>query len=246
MHTLINKLKTIDKESYETYLKSVSFTNYSFFNSMLILTQGASQVAGFNYWKEKGYPVKKGSKAVYILAPCVSKKTIINPETNKEEEKVFLYGFKSVPVFDISCTDCKSIERHFTISAEEVNIKTLADKFGITLVYTPLEVAKGGFIALKDNKPQITLNSNLSETENKGTFLHELSHYLLDHLEEDKRNKSIIEQEAESLCFILCSVFNVVRHSEFYLNAWGSDETIMQSLESINKAYNKFKKEMGQ
>ena len=63
-----------DSEQYRTYLNTMAkFHNYSFNNTLLIAMQkpDASLVAGFHKWKkELGRTVKKGEKAIKILAPA--------------------------------------------------------------------------------------------------------------------------------------------------------------------------------
>src|SRR3972149_9253662 len=52
------------------------FHNYSFSNSMLIFIQypQATRIAGFRTWNKLGRQVKKGEKAIWILAPMNVKK----------------------------------------------------------------------------------------------------------------------------------------------------------------------------
>lgn len=78
--------------------KNKHFRTYSFRNSLLIYNQfpSASYVAGFNKWRELGYSVNKGSKAIKILVPLIKKKD--EQSTDNQE----IYGFKTVNVFDIS------------------------------------------------------------------------------------------------------------------------------------------------
>lgn len=89
-------------EEWQRYLDFQSrFTDYSFGNVLLIAAQlnKATRVAGFNAWRKVNRFVRKGEKAIWILAPMVYKLT-----ENGETDRV-LRGFKFVPVFDISQTD---------------------------------------------------------------------------------------------------------------------------------------------
>jgi hypothetical protein len=57
---------------YRAWLSTMSrFYNYSFGNQILIWAQcpTATRVAGFHAWKDLGRSVKKGEKAIRILAP---------------------------------------------------------------------------------------------------------------------------------------------------------------------------------
>ena len=75
----------LDSENWKEYLKTLSrFHQYSFNNCILIKMQypEASRVAGYKTWQSMGRQVRKGEKAISILAPCPHKKTI---EVEKED-----------------------------------------------------------------------------------------------------------------------------------------------------------------
>ena len=94
----IANLASSDK--WQSYLEFQSrFHSYSYNNALLIASQAhnATQVAGFNAWKKLGRNVRKGEKAIFILAPMVYK---VADEMSDEEIRV-LRGFKFVPIFDV-------------------------------------------------------------------------------------------------------------------------------------------------
>ena len=67
----------LNSDSWTEYLKTLSrFHQYSFNNCILILMQypTAKRVAGYKTWQSMGRQVKKGEKAISILAPCPHKK----------------------------------------------------------------------------------------------------------------------------------------------------------------------------
>ena len=79
------------------------FHRYSFGNVLLIAAQchEATQVAGFHAWRKMARFVRKGEKAIFILAPMVYK----NADANDGDDERVLRGFKWVPVFDVAQTD---------------------------------------------------------------------------------------------------------------------------------------------
>jgi hypothetical protein len=82
----IAKLTTSDE--WQRYLDCQSrFYRCSSNNVMLIAQQAheATYIAGFNAWKKHGRFVRKGEKAIWILAPMVYKQT---DEKTDEEQKV--------------------------------------------------------------------------------------------------------------------------------------------------------------
>lgn len=90
-------------EKYATLLKIMSkFHNYSFNNCLLIMLQCpyASYVAGFSTWKNSFHrSVKKGEKAIRIIAPCLHK----HVDEDTGEETVYM-TYRATSVFDISQT----------------------------------------------------------------------------------------------------------------------------------------------
>ncbi len=98
-----------DPEGWARYLDAVSkFHRYSFANTWLIIAQrpDASRVAGFNDWRNKhSRTVRKGEKAIWVQAPMTKKVVEVNPDSGAEREVSRVYGFRPVPVFDVSQTD---------------------------------------------------------------------------------------------------------------------------------------------
>ena len=91
---LENGIKDVfSSNNFKEYLKTMSkFHNYSVYNTMLIHLQNkdSTYVAGYNKWIELGRYVKKGSKAIKILAPVPHTQYVeqpkIDPLSNKPIE----------------------------------------------------------------------------------------------------------------------------------------------------------------
>lgn len=234
---LLARVAEMSDSEYIQILGSMArFYQYSFRNQIILHAQDASQVAGYRQWKDKyNRVVKKGEKAIWILAPVIKKIEKENEETKKTEEKSVVIGFNSVPVFDISQTDGEEIKKNFTTKAE-VDIRTLekvAGNLGYSVIYKPLKVAIGGFISHKE----VTLNSNLSELENIGALIHELSHGELGHTKSSTIiTRSLAEQQAETTTAIICELLKIERKSDFYLKSWKLDKSIKKSFSKINRA----------
>lgn len=84
---------------------------YSFANTLLIAAQrpDATMVAGFNTWKQRGHSVRKGEKAIKILAPILHKIPLTDdaghPVLDENGQPRFrrqMVGAKPVNVFDVS------------------------------------------------------------------------------------------------------------------------------------------------
>jgi len=88
---------------------------WSWNNQLLTAFKNTNDARGFRQWQDVGRKVKKGAKAFFILGPCKAKKIVIDPETGKEKDGFFIYGFKSIPVFRIEDTeifDAEKWEKH--------------------------------------------------------------------------------------------------------------------------------------
>src|ERR1700732_4890759 len=72
--------------------------SWSWSNQLIVAMHGYSEARGFRQWEAVGRHVKKGERAIYILAPCV-KKFETEGDDGETKEGSALYGFRSVPVF---------------------------------------------------------------------------------------------------------------------------------------------------
>jgi len=238
---LIKEVKELTPGQFADILDTLAnFHQYSLYNQIILCFAGCSQVAGYKKWQELGRRVKKGQKAVWILAPWLKK---VNNEKEKQEEEQtrVLHGFFSVPVFDISQTEGKPVKRGMTTGADIdfQELRKATEKAGWTVVFKPLEIAKGGYVT--KNNGQITLNSNLDELENTGTLIHEWVHKELKH-PDNGTPPSVAEQQAETATYLLCKVLGIKRKSVFYLKSWGLSENILKDFGKVDKVVKKITK----
>jgi len=108
----------VDAAKQQDFLKSFlefssKFWKYSFVNQMLIWFQSggrASNVAGYEKWKELGRQVKGGAKALKIFAPMMKK--VRDAASGEETQRVV--GFRIVNVFeyaDTAALDGEALEK---------------------------------------------------------------------------------------------------------------------------------------
>ncbi len=235
---LLEEVKELTPEKFETILDSLAkFHSYSFYNQIILCFAGCSQVAGYRKWKELGRTVKKGQEAVWILAPWL-KKVEVKTDGEEKKEKKLLHGFFSVPVFDIGQTEGEPIKRGITTGSDIDfdELRKATEKAGWTVHFKPLEIATGGYVT-SDNG-EITLNSNLGETENTGTLVHEWVHKELKHPNNDTPAR-VAEQQAETATYLVCKVLGIERKSVFYLKCWGLSENILKDFGKVNKVTKK-------
>jgi len=115
LEQLNNRIDSVkDSDEFKNMLKFLGkFHNYSYQNSILIQLQkpDASYVAGYKQWQNKfNRQVKKGEKAIFILAPFTYKKKIteekqVNGQLKEVEKEIKKIYFRPVSVFDLSQTE---------------------------------------------------------------------------------------------------------------------------------------------
>ncbi|HDR4557358.1 hypothetical protein CN449_28145 [Bacillus thuringiensis] len=228
-----------DLKEYLTFM--AKFYHYSPTNISLIQSQfqGADAVGSFSFWKEKGFPVKKGEKGINILVPnrTVAKfkdkegtwKTVT--KANEEEKKQIesksvevmpgrLY-FAVGHVFDVSQTNAKAedLPRIFPnrwLEGSVTDYKSLykgmeaiAEKNGVKIIEPKQELGVAKGVSYPLTK-EVALNPRNSELQNAKTLLHELAHAKL-HTAETRMNYTAPEKEfqAEMTAYTVSSYFGI-------------------------------------
>lgn len=145
---------------------------WSWHNQLLVALAGTRDARGIRQWNRAGRKVKKGSKALYILAPCMAKKS---REEDDEEPMEVLYAFRAVPVFAIEDTEGDAID--FSSSGYEEFLADLpflevAEAWNITVeAFTHQAGDPMGYYRQRGGNEAIMLS-----VQDVPTFLHELVH----------------------------------------------------------------------
>lgn len=237
-----------DPVKWREFLDAVSrFHRYSVSNTMLILHQrpDATRVAGFRDWQENfERTVKKGEKAIWVLAPCRYRKvTEANDGSETEEERLF---FRPVPVFDLSQTEGPPLPEAPTIAPTDTRTEAPA---GMHEALSAWVGAKGFTLADKalpeDHYGQtnfaaktVTLNATHDSAQRALTLAHEVAHIALGHDSCDKARQER-EIEAESLAYIVGRHFGLADAGSFsYVAHWarGDSEKVRKTADSVVKA----------
>jgi hypothetical protein len=228
--------KARKSEIFKDYLDTMSkFWDYSYRNQLLIhfSMPTASRIAGFKTWQGLGRKIKKGSKAIRILAPF--KKQVIDQETQDLEDVTY---FVPVCVFDVTQTDGEELPT-LEISLEGDNhqdllgyLEDFCEVKNIQLDYKKLGInglygySQGGKVVVSSED---TVNTKVN------TLVHEIAHELL-HQKSDlpKQQKEI---QAEGTAYVVCKHFGLETKSFTYLALYKADaEQIMENLSSIASA----------
>jgi hypothetical protein len=146
-------------------IPNIPASRWSLLNRTLMFISGTSDARGFNQWKQVNRYVKKGSKAITILAP----RFIRRQEEDAEEAKSILVGFLGVPVFKVEDTDGEPLD-YQKIELPELPLMEVAKEWGISIKAIPGNNRYFGYFS--QDRREIAL-----ATKEETVFFHELSHY---------------------------------------------------------------------
>jgi len=235
-----------NSDEFKEILKTLGkFHSYSYQNRILIQLQKpeATLVAGYKQWQKKfDRHVKKGEKAISILAPFIYKKKVteeknVNGQLREIEKEVKKMYFRPVNVFDVSQTEGKPLPS-IDITVADTNSKLLLPlkKFIETKdISLEIKVLKEGLKGYSQGG-KIVIDKKLNDTEKSGVLVHETAHELL-HDKESRKNmsKEIKEMEAEAVAFIVMDHYGVEIKSDKYLALYKKSYDLKQSLKRISK-----------
>lgn len=277
----------VESGKVERYLDAISsngLSKWSLNNRHLALAQLASKkqvrnwdefmdtaenahMMGFKQWQERDASVKKGEKAVWILAPMARKRKETKPD-GSEEERTYISGFRAVPVYDVS--QCEGpgtqIEQHPSVMAEgdvppgtiEGLRKRIEDRG-----YSVREEEIPGFnpttgsgtlgYTTADGSKEVVVDSRLSELQKASTYAHELGHIECGHVDGDyaeyRQHRGEMEAEAETCAYMTLRSRGVDPEplrsfSPGYIAVWaqGDNEKITKAMGKGVKAHSEIMK----
>lgn len=233
-----------DSGRWTEYLKTMSkFHNYSACNCLLIMMQcpAASLVAGYRTWqKEFKRNVKKGEKAIRILAPMQRKYKDVDEDGNEIE--IMYTTYRAVPVFDLSQTDGEPVK---TI-AKELKGEADADLIAKLVKVAPVPVSFTDFVGSAygyySHDGEIVVRNSIDDKQKVKTLVHEIAHSILhcedgEQAEADRRTREV---QAESVAYVVLNYLGIdtSEYSFGYVAAWGAGRDMKElqaSLEVIRK-----------
>jgi Zn-dependent peptidase ImmA (M78 family) len=245
LELLNNRIDSVrESEEFRKMLQFLGkFHNYSYQNSILIQMQkpDASYVAGYKQWQKKfNRHVKKGEKAISILAPFTYKKKVtvekkVGAQLKEVEKEVKRIYFRPVNVFDVSQTEGDPLPNLDISVADDYSrlYKPLAQftKFkDITLTLKVLSESLKGY----SRGGKIVINKILNQTERSGVLVHELGHELLHQKCGSELSKEVKEMEAEAAAFVVMDHYGVDIKSDKYLALYKESYDLKQSLKRID------------
>jgi len=214
---------------------AAKFHNYSFNNTLLLLTQkpDATQVAGYNLWQELGRQVTKGEKGLVILAPVTRKldppqddghptraERPAPPGDGQAEgtDSQRVVGFRPAYVWDVSQTTgdplpAPPMPQLLAGQAPEGLWDALAAQCtaaGFTVTRQPIagETGPNGYTAYPTR--EVVVRSDVDDAQAVKTLAHELGHVLMHDPAGFEKGQTRTcrgdrEVEAESLAYLVAA-----------------------------------------
>jgi antirestriction protein ArdC len=215
------------------------FHHYSFRNALLIQLQcpRATRVAGFRAWQELDRQVRKGEKAIWILAPVTRKRETSDIPVHDDDPKRVIVSFKPACVFDVSQTDgeplpevCSRLDGSAPDGVYE-RLIAVAHSIGYSVEDCDFTDSRNGDCTFDLHR--IRVRRHNAATQRLKSLAHELAHAML---HENTQDRSIAELEAESVAFIVSAALGVATddYSFGYVTTWagGGDSAISAIKES--------------
>jgi len=214
------------------------FYRYSFGNVLLIQVQrpDATHVAGFHAWRRLGRQVRKGERAIWILAPLRRRVAVRSDHANETSEvNRALAGFRAAAVFDVRQTEGYELPaipiRKLAggdPGALYARLSGVADALGFSVEEDHLDGRRNG--DCNHVTKRIRIEERNEPLHRVKTLAHELAHAVLHPAGYLDTPRPEAELEAESTAYVVCSAlgFGSGDYSFGYVAAWigGGDEAI--------------------
>lgn len=209
--------------------------DYSINNIILAWTQypELSMLCGFKKWLSLGRTVRKGEKAIRILAPIMHK----FKDMGTDEDIYLVKGFRYVNVFDVNQTEGDNLNfGHPEMIKGDISFDKIKQ-----ISPLPVVVKYAGTSNANVNKERILVAPKDNEAQMVSSLLHEIAHYKLGHIGSDL-DKAIKEIEAEAVSYIVTKYLGLQNDkSKYYIRSWslgteelrGRGKKVVSTAESI-------------
>ena len=234
------RLRPTDVDASESFIRC-NLRTFAH-NQLLIFTQMpvATLVAGYRAWQRLGRQVRRGEKAIAILAPCVHR-TKVEDQDGDERELRSLRGFRVAYVFDVSQTDGEPLEDLEAIRPQLLDgdapegiwdaLATVARGAGFEVVRHRRR-HENGYCDLVNKV--IAVRPDVTGAQAVKTLVHELAHALL-HGDRVARSRELAE--VESVAYVVCGALGLDTgdYSFAYVARWshGAVELVTETAERV-------------
>ncbi len=227
----IDELKGSD--GFKRWLRSRSrFYRYSPFNQFLIAMQAphATHVAGYRSWQnDHNRQVRKGERAIVILAPIVRRFEADDPATGEQVKIRRVSGFRGASVFDISQTEGEPLpptpvgpidgDSHTHVIPQ---LTALAEAIDFSVSFADLTDGSGGYCDYGAHA--IVVANGQSPNAVVRVLIHELVH--AHGVSYERFTRRGAETIADSATYVVCQALglDIKLSAAFYQAGWSTPE----------------------
>lgn len=178
--------------------------HWSFCNQLLMILSGTDDARGYRQWQQVNRQVKKGAKAIYILAPLTRRvtKTSVDQVTQQEveEEMSLIKGFRPVAVYRLEDSDGEPLPVVDYRPPKLPPLYDVAEYYGIKVDYLPYFNRELGSFSTDGSIRLYSADIDI--------FLHEISHAAHNSIKPLKPGQHD-DQEivAEMSALVLCELY---------------------------------------
>jgi hypothetical protein len=220
-------------QRWVTARASNGLARYSLTNQLLVALQSggrATFVAGFKQWLAMGYCVKRGERAIRIMAPMTVKARDRGSGEGREETVTL---FKSVPVFfqeqvaPLPSGDPVPFEPPREPLREDSHahllprLEAFCESLGYSVSFEAIDGPAGGWCDRQAKR--IVVDSGVAPNAQLRTLVHETAHALgVDYQQHSREQAEVL---ADTICFVACSSVGLAVDGESiaYVAGWGED-----------------------
>jgi len=202
---------------------NIPAVKWSLLNRTIMFISGTMDARGLKQWNSVKRKVKKGSKAIHILAPWIKK----DADQNGNDEEI-LKGFLAVPVFKVEDTEGTPLD-YEKIILPDLPLIEKAGEWGISVKAIP-----GNYRILGYYSPATAEIAIASKDE--VVFFHELAHAAHQRVSkalkagQDWKQEIVAELSAAVLCHMIGKTSEYRGHSYKYIEDYAqkADLTAVQ------------------
>jgi len=212
----------------ELWSSNLNLHEYSIGNIILAWTQypELSMLSGFKKWLSLGRSVRKGEKAIKILAPLTRK-----AKDKETDEYIYIVkGFRYVNVFDVNQTEGDNLDfGHPEMIKGDISFDKIKEISPLPVVVKYSGTSNGNV-----NDERILVAPKDNEAAMVATLIHEIAHHKLQHVGSDL-DKSIKEIEAEAVSYIVSKYLGLENEkSYYYIRSWSSSNEKLRARKVIS------------
>lgn len=215
MQEVVRQFKEGDKSKVIQVIKfrmhpddNMPSAHWSLSNQVLAYMQSGGEIdcRGFKQWKGVGRKVKKGGRAVYILAP----KTRKVEDASTGDDRMIVTGFQSVAVFPLHMTDGEPLPTFDYVPPKLPPLMDVAERLGVVVEWKPIHAGAYGWFSPVMDKIRMSTHSNQ-------VFWHELAHAAHNQIQ---RLKGGQHEEQEVVAEFTAAVLSEMHGEPYTGNAW--------------------------